>query len=208
MYCVSTPYLDTGRTGQKRRTRQALVESARALVAEGAVPTVEAAAERADVSRTTAYRYFLNQRELLLAAHPETATRSLLPEAASPDPAERLELVLHAFIRLILDTEPQQRAMLRLSLGPPAGHDLPLRQGRAIAWIGEALDPLRATLGEAAVDQLTLAIRSATGIEALTWLTDVAGLDREDAGDVMRWSARAMLRTAMHGGHPLPNRGK
>lgn len=199
---VSTPYVDTGRASQKRRTRQALLDGARLLVAEGVTPTVEAAAERAGISRTTAYRYFRNQAELLLAAHPETAAVSLLPPEAPADATARLDLVLSAFLRLIVDTEPQQRAMLRMSLGTEAVADLPLRQGRAVGWIGEALAPLRETVGNAAVDQLTLAIRSATGIEALVWLTDVAGLDRRDAANLMRWSATAMVRAAVEGDRP------
>ena len=44
--------------------------------------------------------------------------------------------------------------------------------------------------------RLALAIRSATGIEALAWLTDVGGLSRGDAVELMRWSARAMLDAA------------
>jgi hypothetical protein len=41
------------------------------------------------------------------------------------------------------------------------------------------------------------AIRTAVGIEALVWLVDVAHLSRAQAVDVMKWSARALLRTAM-----------
>jgi hypothetical protein len=52
------------------------------------------------------------------------------------------------------------------------------------------------------VHRLALAIRSATGIESLVWLTDIAGLSREDSADLMRWSARAMLRAALDGDGP------
>ena len=52
-------------------------------------------------------------------------------------------------------------------------------------------------MSEAEVHRLTLAIRSATGIEALVWLTDVAGLTRDDARELMRWSAQAMLQSAI-----------
>ena len=45
--------------------------------------------------------------------------------------------------------------------------------------------------------RLVLAIRSAVGIEALVWLTDIAGLSREEAAELMRWSARALLRSAL-----------
>ena len=152
-------------------------------------------------ARATAYRYFPNQRALLVAAHPEIERRSLLPEAAPEDPAARLDAVIAAFVQLIVTTEAQQRTMLRLSLDPDPGRraDLPLRQGRAIAWIEEALSPLRTQLSEPELRRLVLAIRSATGIEALVWLTDIAGLSREEAGDLMRWSASALLRSALSG---------
>jgi AcrR family transcriptional regulator len=194
-----TPDEMTGRWRQKQRTRQALVDAARELVTSGTAPTVENAAERAGISRTTAYRYFSTQRSLLVAAHPETATRSLLPPDVSDDPAERLRLVVARFTQLISDTEQQQRTMLRLSLEAPRDDDagLPLRQGRAIAWIEEALEPVRGRLTAEEVHRLTLAIRSATGIEALVWLTDIGGLSREDAVALMRWSAQAMLHAAL-----------
>src|ERR1700754_62271 len=56
----------TPRDRQTRRTRRALVDAADALFAEGRVPTVAAVAERADVARATAYRYFPSQEALLL----------------------------------------------------------------------------------------------------------------------------------------------
>jgi AcrR family transcriptional regulator len=188
-----------GRIAQKGRTRDALITAARELVAEGLTPTVEAAAEAASISRTTAYRYFSNQRALLAAAHPETAADSLLPDDAPDDVAARLDLVVASFTRMIFDTEPQQRTMLRLSLeaDPVERSQLPLRQGRAIKWIEEALAPLQAEMSAFELHRLAIAIRSATGIEALVWLIDVAGLSRDDARNLMRWSARAMLDAAL-----------
>ena len=199
MNCMSTAYELEGRVDQKRRTRDALVSAARALVARGISPTVEAVAEAASISRATAYRYFPNRRSLLVAAHPEAGRSSLLPDDAPDDVETRLDLVIDAFNRSTIENEPQQRTMLRLSLEADAVEraQLPLRQGRAITWIEEALDPLREDMSEAEVHRLALAIRSATGIEALVWLTDVAGLSRADATDLMSWSARSLLRAAL-----------
>src|SRR5258706_14398708 len=196
---MSMPYELSGRTRQKQRTRVALVTAARELVARGQTPTVDEAAISASVSRTTAYRYFPNQRALLVAAHPEMEARSLLPATAPADVASRLDAVITAFLHLIVDTESQQRTMLRLSLDPDPSHrgDLPLRKGRAIGWIGEALSPLRGRLTERDLRRLVLAIRSAAGIEALVWLTDIAGLSRKEAVQLMRWSASALLRSAL-----------
>jgi AcrR family transcriptional regulator len=199
---MSTAYELSGRVGQKRRTRDALVEAARELVAAGLTPTVEAAAEAASISRTTAYRYFPNQRVLLVAAHPETGARSMLPADAPDDVAARLALVIEATTSRLVETEPQQRTMLRLSLEatPAERAELPLRQGRVIPWIEEALSPLRPDMSQADVHRLALAIRSATGVEALAWLTDVADLSRDDAVALMRWSASALLGAALADG--------
>ena len=201
---MSIPYELTGRSPQKARTRAALVAATRQLLARGITPTVEQAAEAASISRTTAYRYFPSQRLLLISAHPEVDRQSLLPESPPADPEARLAIVVEEFIGITVDTEPQLRATLRVSLDPDTTRreKLLLRGGRAIGWIEDALAPLRERKSEAEVHRLAVAIRSAVGIEALVWLTDVAGLSREEAAGVMRWSARAMLRAALVGGFP------
>jgi hypothetical protein len=43
-----------------------------------------------------------------------------------------------------------------------------------------------------------------TGPVAFVWLVDVAGLPREEAAAMLRWSARAMLRSALSDGFPPP----
>lgn len=195
---MSIPYELTGRTNQKARTRNALVTAGRELLAEGVTPTVEQAADRAAVSRTTAYRYFPNQRTLLLATFPELDAPSLLGDDAPEDPVARLMLAVERFLDRTIEHEAVGRAHLRLSLDPAgAGEDLPLRKGRAIGWFEDALEPLRDELGEARLRRLVLALRTATGIEALVWLTDVAGLGRDEAREVMRWSARALTESAI-----------
>lgn len=196
---TSTPYELTGRIRQKARTRAAMVHAARELLAEGINPTVEQAAERAAISRTTAYRYFPNHRALLLACYPELDETSLLDSDAPADPAARLEIVTEALARQVLEHEAALRAALRLSLESPApGPDAqPLRSGRAIGWIEDALAPLRQRLPEAELRELVLAIRATLGIEPFVWLTDVGGLSRQGAADLMRASARTLLRAAL-----------
>ncbi len=168
----------------------------RKLLAHGGTPTVEEVAAATGISRTTAYRYFPNQRALLLGAHPETMQQSLLPEDAPGDPHARLDLVMESFIRMTLDWEPQLRASLRPSLEPRAEQPL-LRGGRAIGWIEDALAPLREIRPDVDVHLLAVAIRSATGIESLVWLTDIAGLSRAAATRLMRRSAQALLGAAL-----------
>jgi AcrR family transcriptional regulator len=194
---MSIPYEAAGRTRQKARTRAALLHATRDLLARGGTPTVEEAAEAAGISRATAYRYFPNQRALLVATHPEIQVTSLLGDDPPSDPQRRLDRTISELIRITIDTEPELRAMLRLSLEARPKEDLLLRQGRAIGWIEEALAPLRDRLPRAALRRLVLAIRSSCGIEPLIWLTDVAGVSRDQAADIMRWSALALLRATL-----------
>lgn len=195
----SEPYESKGRTAQKIRTRKALVDAARALIVSGVTPTVEEAADAASISRTTAYRYFPNQNDLLVAAYPEIEMRSLLGDHP-PDTVEaRLDAVVDEYLRKTIDNETVYRAALRLALDPQETHreKLILRQGRVITWLKDALEPLRGQLSEQAVDRLVYAIRAAAGIEPLVWLCDIAGLSRDEAKDIMMSSARVLLRSAL-----------
>jgi AcrR family transcriptional regulator len=197
---MSIPYQAVGRTRQKMRTRAAMIAATRALLAEGVTsPTVEQAADRAQVSRTTAYRYFPNQHDLLLATYPALEAKSLLGEAPPDDPVARLDLVTASIARQLVDNEPEFRTMLRLSLEATRGSapDLLLRKGRAIGWIEDALAPLRPRLSAAEVRRIAVAIRATIGIEPLVWLTDIAGLSQKEALAMMRRSARAILRCAL-----------
>jgi hypothetical protein len=114
-----------------------------------------------------------------------------------------LDIVVARVTDMVVDTEPQQRTMLRLSLEPGAGsHELLLRQGRVIGWLEDALTPLADELGRDGIRRLAVAIRSAIGIESFVWLTDVAGLSTRDAVETMRWTARSQLDTAQRGSLP------
>jgi AcrR family transcriptional regulator len=187
---TSVAYETTGRVRQKARTRAALVDATRRLLGEGQDPTVEDAAAAAGVARTTAYRYFPNQAALLRAAFPEIDRTSLLGADPPTDVEERVLATVEAQLRIIREWEPQLRAAWRVSLAP--GADAPvLRGGRAVAWFQDALAPLPAS--PAARRRLAVRLRAAAGIEAYTWLIDVAGLKPRAALDVLRANARAVL---------------
>jgi AcrR family transcriptional regulator len=196
---MDVPYLHTGRTSQKARTRDALIAAARQLLAEGATPTLEEAAAEASIGRTTAYRYFSNSRALLAATFPEIEMHSLLGADPPDDPLARLEIMTESFARQILEYEPELRAELRLALeGEPAGSEsLPLRRGRRIRWIKDALSPLEGRMALPELQRLIYGIGATIGIETFVWLTDMGGLSREEAAEVMRSNARTLLRCAL-----------
>lgn len=194
---MAVPYQATGRVRQKARTRDALVQATRSLLASGLTPTVEESAEHASVSRTTAYRYFPTQQDLLVAAYPEVGKDSILDESAPADAGARFEIVFAEMARQVIENEVPLRAMLRLSLGAPEQRgELLLRRGRRRVWIADALAPLGASMTKAEFDRLVLAVAATTGIESFVWLTDMAGLSGEQALEVMRFSAETLIGSA------------
>ena len=65
-----------GRTAQKNRTRKAILDGARTLLAEGQQVTVAAAAEKHGISKATAYRYFSDPAVLVAEAGLDISVRS------------------------------------------------------------------------------------------------------------------------------------
>jgi len=196
MKTMSTDYLESGRSRQKQRTRDQLIAAARELITAGDTPRVEEVAAAAGISRPTAYRYFASQAELLAAAYPETAVASVLPDPPPAAVDERVAAVAGFVIDRVQESEPQQRAMLRLSLGD-VPHELPLRQGRVIPWFVEALEPMAESIGGESVHRLALALRAACGIETRVWLSDVAGLAPAEVSALQQWMVDALVKQAV-----------
>src|SRR5438045_3173451 len=76
------------RANQKRRTRQALIDAAVALRNEGRDPGFAEVAERALVSRATAYRYFASVQALSMVMGTEAVLA--LRDIAGADAGEAL----------------------------------------------------------------------------------------------------------------------
>jgi AcrR family transcriptional regulator len=196
---MSISYEATGRTKQKQRTRDALTAAMRQLLRGGVIPTVEDAADAAGVSRATAYRYFPNQGDLLLAANEWVEAPSLVLEGLGSDPHERLDAVVARMVESTLENEGAYRAMLKLSLEGhvPGEGALELRKGRRLIWVEDALRPVKQQLGPRQFKRVVRAIAAVIGIEVLVWMTDVAKMSRDEAVATMRWSASALLRSAL-----------
>ena len=64
------------RADPKQRTRQALIDAAKALAANGRPLTIADVAEAAQVSIATGYRYFSNSNDLVLEAATRASPRS------------------------------------------------------------------------------------------------------------------------------------
>ena len=197
---MSRADLATGRAGQKNRTRRALLDAAAALMAEGTEPAIEAVAERAGVSRATAYRYFASAEALALEATLDSSLDvEVSPDGWPDDPAERTARVqrrLHAHAR---EHEAQLRLFLAsaLRLQVESGGEAEVRMGRRLPMLEAALAPVRDALGPEAYDRLVCALVPLLGIDALVALRDICGLPYEEADDVMGWAVRTLVAAAL-----------
>lgn len=190
-----------------------MLAAAAALIAQGRTPSVTEVADAAEVSRRTAYRYFPTPDQLLV----EAALEGLRPgivhaiegdeeSGDAVDVEERLDRTVRALQQGAVSNEALLRTMIRLTVGPSIGPSAtppvtdavaPRRGFRRIEWIELALAPVRAQLGKRRFERLVSALTVCVGIDALIVLRDLRGLAVAEAEDVVRWSARTMLRESL-----------
>lgn len=188
------------RVAQKRRTRNALLAATRELLAEGRQPTVQEAADRAGISRATAYRYFSKPEGMA-----EEAVLDVLASAfeqldlgaamARPEPRDRAVAAVSAILGMVLRNEPLFRSYLALVVSQgPAGAG---RGGRRLRWLSDALAPLATVLPPPQFERLVHALSLLSGIETVVVLKDVCGLDDAKLDATVRWIAAALVDAAL-----------
>ena len=192
------------RAGQRERTRSAILEAARDLMARGRVPSVADAAEAAGVSRATAYRYFPTRAALVGDALSHVMGVWTEQSFESEDPAARVDEMLQRALPLVAENEALFRAAVLETLEEwrtgQAGDELsgpPIHRGGRMAAIRGAIAPLRGRLSEAQFERLAAALGLCAGIESQLALRDVIGLSRRRQDEVLRWIARAVVRQAL-----------
>jgi AcrR family transcriptional regulator len=204
------------RENQKARTRAALVDAATELLREGGAPTVPEAAERARVSRATAYRYFPTQDALLTeiaGVGPAVApVEDMLAGLDGIDVEERLTRLLDMLNPIMLADEARGRAALRVYLDTwlHSGGDAPLlREGRRVRWLDTVLEPERPRLSDAHYERLRAALALTMSIDAIVVMRDVCHIDDDgELLEVLRWAASVILRAGLSPpGHLPPARG-
>jgi AcrR family transcriptional regulator len=194
---ISTDPAATPPKGAAARTRALMVATASAMLRQGQSPSVSDVAEAAGVSRSTAYRYFPTQGDMVRAVVGEGLGPVLDWSPDKGDAATRLaSLFVTAFPRL-MEHEATFRATLRQSLqDSAAGSDAGFGRGHRRDVLDRAIGGLAAELGPRRTRRLTQALSLTFGIEAIIVLKDIWGLDDRAAGEVALWAAQAMLQSA------------
>jgi AcrR family transcriptional regulator len=191
-----------GRDNQKRRTRRALVEAAGRLIAAGGRPSVADAAEAAEVSARTAYRYFPSVEQLTVEATLEATRRNMELSIDSGRPGEpvidRVDRLVDALAQMTLDNEYLLRRMIKFTVDrDPIEPGVPPRPARRLEYVERALAPLHQHLAPDELDRLTFALTVVMGIESTLVLRDICGLGADEILAVQHWTARALVRAAV-----------
>lgn len=189
-----------GRANQRLRTRQALIDAAVALRDEGQNPTVAQVAERARVSRATAYRYFPSMEALISET---AADRDMQPLERiwrpGDDPVKGIGLAANALNTLLIDDEIGLHVMERsfMTVWLEGESHEPLRPGRRMSYIEPIVDSLKDVLSPRARKRLKQALSIVMGTEALIAVRDISGASIEESLDSAAWAARALVRQAL-----------
>jgi AcrR family transcriptional regulator len=196
--------LSMGRVNQKLRTRDALVNVAAEFIRRGEDFSVADVADRAGVSRPTAYRYFSTpellraQATLFAAGRIETSALDQVAEG-SDAPNEKLDALIAGSDEMIAAHETEFRSLLRLSLEARIGDtgSLPRRPQFRREWLALALAELRDDLGGKRFEKLIAALSLMCGIESIIVLHDVLRMKPQQATETKRWAARLLLDAAL-----------
>jgi AcrR family transcriptional regulator len=189
-----------GRANQKLRTRQALIDAAIQLREEGHNPTVAQVAERARVSRATAYRYFPSTEALISET---AADREMTPLERiwrpGDDPVKGIGLAANALNKLLIEDEIGLHAMERsfMTVWLESEFHEPLRPGRRMSYIEPIVDSLKDVLSPRARKRLKQALSIVMGTEALIAVRDIGGASVEESLNTAAWAARALVRQAL-----------
>ncbi|MET7684574.1 TetR family transcriptional regulator [Streptomyces sp. NPDC005423] len=186
-----------GRTNQKLRTRNAIVAAAAELSRTGREVTMPEVARAALVSEATAYRYFPDLFSLLreaIAGQLPTPEEALASVADSEDAVERVAAATEFLLRHVLARQGVVRAMIAATVVRPA--EAAARPGLRFGLIDSALAPLTG-LAPAARAQLRRDLAVVVSAEALFSLTDLHGLDPEEAVTSIVHTAGTLTRAAV-----------
>jgi AcrR family transcriptional regulator len=191
----------TGRTNQKARTQQAIVDACVELIRQGQPVTMPEVARAAMVSEATAYRYFPDLASLLAKALAEdwpSPGEALSPVEASNDPVERVAFATRFLLKGVAERQEVVRSMISATITQP-GLSSRARPGLRFGLIEYALAPFVDALESTSPErlaQLRLDLAVVMSAEALFSLTDLCGLNIEDAIDSAERTARTVTSAA------------
>src|SRR5262245_1841752 len=190
-------------TGHRSRVFRRLLDEAVRMVRRGPIPSVAEVAQRAGVSRATAYRYFPSRSKLVSAVIAEALGPVSRAVPRHGDAKQRLHELLDRTYSRFAEYEPHMRAALRLALEhqslEAAGllEEEPFRRGQRREILATTLHPLKRKLKPRTYRRLLEALAVVYVIEPMIILKDICGATDRETEAVLRWMMDALVDAAL-----------
>ena len=189
------------RLEQKARTRQALLDGASQVLADGiADPSMEEIAEAARVSRATAYRYFDSAGDVVWEVMSDRAVADIdeVMATAGHDVVARALAAEDAINGYMFGDPDGARAFERAALdrslrGMAQDTDRPARRFR---YIDAALEPIANQLSTEDRHRVRHALALAMGSQAVPAMLDTCRLDMDEARSATRFACQTIAAEA------------
>ncbi len=183
------------------RTRKHLLSIAMEMFNTGLFPSVTEIAEKAGVSRATAYRYFPSQSDLIDALVKESLGQVLEWEPKEKTALERVNTLFDLTFPQMLQQEGTLRAALRLSLeewaktqaSVDSQEDKQYIRGNRKNILHIATEPLHNLLSSNQLSLLQQSLSLIFGSECFLVFKDIWGLNNEEVQQITKWMAKAVI---------------
>ena len=192
---MKNDYLSKGRTGQKQKTREKILQAAKDLQERGMEFNLETVAKIAGISRATIYRYYSNKDILSAEAVLDMRTRTpdqILAEYSQADLQTTLLGIQQYYNTLAINNEKAFRKYLSVILNPE--NPISVRGARRVRTLTSALGDKKHSLSEEDQKRLIYIATLMMGIEAFIVTRDVCQLDEETAEEVLQWGLKTMIK--------------
>ena len=183
--------IDSGRIAQKMKTRKKLLVAAHTMMVQGDDISVEQVAKEAGVSKATAYRYFSNkdilQREASLDNKSEDKD-DLFASMSLEDLPARIDKLIQYHFDIVTNNEIEFRLYLSAAMKDSVQNKQNYsRAGRRILLTEQAIISLKKTIPPEQFSNMVSAISVVLGMESLTILKDLCGLENNKILETWKW---------------------
>lgn len=192
---MKNEYLSKGRTGQKQKTREKILQAAKELQGQGVEFSLEKVAEVAGISRATIYRYYSNKDILSAEAVLDMRTQTpdqILSKFSQADLETTLLGIQWYYNTLAIKNEMAFRKYLSVILNPE--NPVSARGARRIQTLSKAIEGKDSTISRKDQEKLIYLATLMMGIEAFIVTRDVCQLDEDTSEEILQWGLKTLLK--------------
>lgn len=192
---MNKSYINSGRTGQKLKTRKKILLGAQHFISKGEDFSLEDVAEHINMSRATIYRYYSSTKVLSHEAALDLSTES--PEIIHNnlkhlDLIDMLIGIQDYYNHLTLNNESAFRQFISVAItskSPELKRAARRKQSLHLAFAEN-----QTTLNLNEIDKLVNLLTVLMGAEAIIVSKDVCKLNDEDSCELLNWGLKLIMK--------------